>query len=100
MLHNQTSFYHLKDKQFYSVDRFYGDPQGALEAGFNDIMPDDFLHAIVINENGKKVKYALKNKRTVAWKKHSYFWDFFITRDNVTKLLNKKLKKIKKDLLI
>jgi hypothetical protein len=91
----QKEFYHLKDKRFYTVLGHFGDPQGAHESGYK-ILPDEFIHAIVMNENGSRVEYATKKDRTLAWKNHPYFWDFYISREELTKILNNKLKKIKK----
>jgi len=92
-IYNEKEFYNLKDKCFYTVLGHFGDPQGAYEAGHK--IPDEFVHSIVMNENGERVEYAVKTERTLPWKDHPYFWDLYISREELTKRLNKKLKKVK-----
>ena len=86
---NQTSFYHLKDKCFYEVIAFYGDPEAAFEAGFKESIPEKFLYTIQMKENSQKRLYSLKKELS-----SQYFWNFFISREEAVKLLNKKIRKI------
>ena len=97
----KKTFKFLYKGKYYNVVGGRGDPEGAIEAGYSDDMPLEFVSVIIISTNrgNKSLRppsaYSLKvNDKYPNVSHYAYLWDVFYKPQEVRKL---KLKKIQKN---
>lgn len=70
----------FKKGNYYEVDMYKGDPEGAIRAGFKDYLPVDFISTVLIfDENHKIDEFFVNIKYQKSFRGRDYykFFDYF-----------------------
>ena len=77
----------------YNISGIFGDPEKAIELGYNNYLPMDCISAVtIVNKLGNQVILKI-GANYVAFKDYPFLFDFFIEEKEYRKLKLTKLKK-------